>query len=34
MIDLLLGWLRRYPIVAIEDPLAEVHHLHRHSGAA
>jgi enolase len=23
MIELLLGWLRRYPIVAIEDPLAE-----------
>ena len=23
MIDLLLGWLKRYPIVAIEDPLAE-----------
>jgi enolase len=23
MIDLLLGWLERYPIVAIEDPLAE-----------
>jgi enolase len=23
MSDLLLGWLRRYPIVAIEDPLAE-----------
>jgi enolase len=23
MIDLLLGWLARYPIVAIEDPLAE-----------
>ena len=23
MIELLLGWLRRYPIIAIEDPLAE-----------
>jgi enolase len=23
MIDMLLGWLRRYPIVSIEDPLAE-----------
>ncbi len=23
MIEMLLGWLRRYPIVAIEDPLAE-----------
>ena len=23
MIDLLLGWLKRYPIVSIEDPLAE-----------
>ncbi len=23
MIDMLLGWLRKYPIVAIEDPLAE-----------
>ena len=23
MIDLLLGWLARYPIVSIEDPLAE-----------
>lgn len=23
MADMLLGWLRRYPIVAIEDPLAE-----------
>ena len=23
LIDLLLGWLRKYPIVAIEDPLAE-----------
>ncbi len=23
MIELLLGWLKRYPIVAIEDPLAE-----------
>jgi enolase len=23
MAELLLGWLRRYPIVAIEDPLAE-----------
>ena len=23
MIELLLGWLERYPIVSIEDPLAE-----------
>jgi enolase len=23
MIDMMLGWLRKYPIVAIEDPLAE-----------